>query len=538
MRCPRCSIELPFRDLVRHLWLAHGLLFDGSRARPPWAVLRDQVAATVGGGDLAGVVRCYDLASRLDPLRGPARVQTLLARLGWPGTRHCPRCQTPLAPSLPLPPPLEQAHGRLFGDGFAVDVDDTRLTSRLIVTTPTATLWCGPEPGRRWSDRGRRLLVPGVLLAVAVVLALVLRACSLPAEVPTSLLLSAALGCYVLLRLGWPTESPPEERAIDYAWTWLVPQLQAGGWPAEAWKFIARLARTSAGRGHGPRREVALRDLVRHLEPLSDREPGALPVLTAAWRLLAEDALTQRRDPIRLVLEVVQRALSGEVPWLAVGLLLEGWESPIWTPGNLARLRLLVCEYAFAEGLQVGDLIALGHLCPSLGEVLRIDSPTSLVRLRWLSQAHDRPWENVGPGVTAYEIAGYPDLGASVLGRDPDLLLAAGLNGAWHSDAALIRICEQGVIFADTLMSEPRDVARAIPRLPPESRSPAVLQTLEAWIRYHALLVRSAEGPVSYSGAGLSRLKVCSTLVCSRCQLRRDAGRVSAAAGRAAEALP
>src|SRR5207245_9079410 len=95
-----------------------------------------------------------------------------------------------------------------------------------------------------------------------------------------------------------------------------------------------------------------------------------------------------------------------------------------WTRGELARLRVLLAARAFAAGLGVWDLHALGQAVPRLGRVLNVDDTDGLARLRLLwDQRSTRPWRQCGPAATAFELANYPMLGGQHLETAPDLLL-------------------------------------------------------------------------------------------------------------------
>src|SRR5207245_8906526 len=100
--------------------------------------------------------------------------------------------------------------------------------------------------------------------------------------------------------------------------------------------------------------------------------PGAAPVanLAAHWRLVFEDRAPAGDDTVLLVTAQVGVCFEGHLPLSFAENLLFGWESPIWTPERLARLRVLLCERAFEEGFEVRDLLAVGVGALALGEAL------------------------------------------------------------------------------------------------------------------------------------------------------------------------
>ncbi len=53
MSCPRCSISLRRRKMIRHLWDEHRLILDGRRVRDPWAVVESWIIEYRATGDAA-----------------------------------------------------------------------------------------------------------------------------------------------------------------------------------------------------------------------------------------------------------------------------------------------------------------------------------------------------------------------------------------------------------------------------------------------------------------------------------------------------
>ena len=105
--------------------------------------------------------------------------------------------------------------------------------------------------------------------------------------------------------------------------------------------------------------------------------------------------------------------------------LLDDWKAEWWTKGNLARLRILLCDEAFEAGFEVATLLEAARHAPALGVALGTDAPRSLAALRLLwSQRPTRPWDRLGEVKTAFDLAG--DEGhTNLLELHPDVLL-------WH----------------------------------------------------------------------------------------------------------
>jgi hypothetical protein len=154
------------------------------------------------------------------------------------------------------------------------------------------------------------------------------------------------------------------------------------------------------------------------------------------------------------VVNQVERALKQSVPLAFAEHFLAEWEHDMWSDGNLVRLRLLLCDRAFEAGLEVCDLVEVGSRAPALGDVLGIDDPEHLARLRLLWTLRlGRPWNACGEAATAFELAGYADLGSRVLEQYPDLLLYE-VRIENRTQGQLL-VCGRGIVFQDELFPEP-----------------------------------------------------------------------------------
>jgi hypothetical protein len=106
--------------------------------------------------------------------------------------------------------------------------------------------------------------------------------------------------------------------------------------------------------------------------------------LAALRRLQAEDVAAAGGDPVPLVANQVGHCFAGRLPLAFAEHLLAAWDSDWWTRGNLARLRILVCDHAFEAGFEVQNLLDAGQTAPALGAVLDTAHLENLAALRLL----------------------------------------------------------------------------------------------------------------------------------------------------------
>lgn len=467
--CPLCPVRLQRRDMVKHLWLQHHLLLDGQRARDPWAVVEDWAQGYRDTGDRQLLVRCLDLALHLDAEHGADRLQQLLAgRQPDPfaearsrGAALCPHCFALLPiPAEPAVVPVTPSHGRITARGYRVEISERGLAPIVTLETPRGVVFRGPEGSQRWTRRGALLLFVWPPALLALVLALALRALELPAAVPVVLALAVAVLAYLYIRIRGLFYEDPRDRAVDHAWSQLVPRLHQDGFSAEDSAFLAGLALASMGRGHYSVRERPLEQTLNLTEKAARAGSAPLTHLAALWRLAVSDAAVIGSDPVTLVARQISRCLEGAVPLAFAEHLLGQWEAGWWGRGNLARLRVLVCERAFEAGFEVGDLLQAGRLVPALGDVLGMDQPLQLARLRFLwSVRAGRPWGKCGEAVPVFELAAHATLGEERLERHPDLLLLPAQPSAGFAATPAIRLCAHGVVFGDASF---RDAPRTI----------------------------------------------------------------------------
>jgi hypothetical protein len=460
--CPKCGAKLPRKEMSRHLWERHRLVLSGGRVHLPWRMI-DHWAAGEGGSPANAHRRLLRLGGAADD----PSLAALREDADRSGAGLCPHCFALLSLDQATFPaaddfgPLTLSHGRLAGHGFALGLRNSLIGPRLRVETPRSVVYNGPapalptkpRPSHRWS------VFPFVL--VAIVAATVLP----PSWALATTLVSLLFAVFVMVRLhaGEPDDRP--DQVVDHAWQLVVPGLrldEAGCGDAD---FLAGLAITSMRFGDSIVRDKPLQRAVVNLTA-AVRAGTARPAhLAALQRLQIADAEQVGGDPVVAAAAAVGPCLAGELTPAAASLILTNDLIGDWARGELARLRILLVARAFAAGLGVWDVIALGSAVPALGRVLHSDDVDGLARLRilWDSRG-SRPWKQCGPAATAFELAKYPMLGGQHLEAAPDLLLFQPLPAG--GDPVYLLACGRGLIIGGQLIHDwpTRIESRPLPR--------------------------------------------------------------------------
>lgn len=466
MRCPRCAVELVRPEMAHHLWNAHMLLLDGRRVRKPWQMIRDWIGDYRRQGNAELLERCRRLGQSLDPEHGLERVyrlflarhvddvearQVLLAEARLQRASLCPRCfaRVPVR-SEPAVRPLNQSHGRLSLGEYVVEVSERGLRPQLYVAKPGKEIYRGVEPGTGWTLRAWLLILvgPPVLAALACG---VLIAWSL---LDSSILLLGFLGLagvlYCAARFALRHTRPPIDRAVDHAWTQLAPGLHAEGYSTSDEEFLAGLATLSKRYGDPMRRLAPLQRIVRCTENAVAEGTPSLGLLAALKHLeLANRAASA--DPLPGLAQELAACWTGKRPLAYAQRLLEE-QGGAWRAGQATRLRILLCDQAFEAGLEVLDLLEAGHAAGALGEILGLDDPDGLARLRLLwSLRPRRPWDQWTEARNAFEIA-VDSSSEGVFARHPDLLFL-------DDRPFPVLVCGRGIYFENVLFNQrPRPV--------------------------------------------------------------------------------
>jgi hypothetical protein len=554
MRCPRCPLQGRRPEMVRHLWAEHGLLLDGRRVREPWKMIEDWIGDYKAEGQADILTRCRVLGQRLDPVHGLHRVyqlflanqiddgearRALLDEAGQQRNSLCPHCYALVPPPQEvLPPVLNVWRGRLSAHGYRVEVSETGLLSRLEIETPRGVLEAGPEPGQTLTRRGAIVLLTGPPVIAALLLALLLP--SSKSLNPVECLLGIAVGIYLLARIGWKPRQPLLNRALGYAWSLLVPRLHSGEFSVEDSAFVASLAQVTLQRGvwvpTGP-----LEQVLDQTEAALAEGQGVVSHL-AILRRLAVTQMTAERDPVPAVVAQVGRCFDGQLPLVFAQAFLAHWESNWWTPGNLSRLRALLCERAFEAGFEVRNLLDAVQAAPALREVLQSDDQDALAQLRLLwSQRPRKPWERCGPAVTVFDLAAEPE-SARLLAAHTDLLLLQDyLNlqfvaqGTDKPRNVQILVTCRGVVLGDLLLTAmPRSIEILSKRAGAEGIYELVVNEhrfafptdpdmlvarLERWLRFYfqEFMPQSAEVPRWQSPSVAASLRAQQAVPCPQC---------------------
>ncbi len=365
-------------------------------------------------------------------------------------------------------PPLEvfALDDRVVAQGYSVELSEEGWRTCLRVRTPageTSTV----EPGRAWTRYGLAGLVVGPLVLLALVLAVVWEFVELPPLAPVLALLGLAGLTWLVLLILWRRRPSRAERVRRHVWTDLVPRLYPNGFALDDSAFLAGLAQRGGRDGLEKLHARLLPPLVKLMEQAVAAGTAPSAHLSAVRRLLVADAVTRGADPIPLVVDQLSLCFEGKLPLLYAERLLDGWESPWWTAGNLARLRVLLCDRAFEVGYEVRTLLDVGQTVPSLGTVLQTDQVQALAALRLLwSLRAGVPWDRCGEVRTVFDLARERDSSA-VLESVPDLLLyqeepdwpRVSDTGKSNLESVRIMLCARGVWCQKYLFtSMPRSV--------------------------------------------------------------------------------
>jgi hypothetical protein len=232
------------------------------------------------------------------------------------------------------------------------------------------------------------------------------------------------------------------DRLLRAAWNVLVPELiedaQLGG-PELA--FLRALVDLSEQHHHTGRPPTLLPACCEAVAQVSRAEPLAGSCLAALSRLHATDLRRAGDDGVAFLVAQGAECFRGKVALSYLAALLDGLRRASdddWGPGALARVQLLLAQEAFFADVELDDWLALGRAYPGLGNALGLAN-----RWQWLQRyvmwadRNRRPWAQVGPAITVYDLAAHPSQ-ERLLNNYPDLLLYAtrcdiilGSKGVW-----------------------------------------------------------------------------------------------------------
>ena len=478
MRRPRCQVKLPRVDMVTHLWQEHRLMLDGQRVREPWRIVEERVVDYAVNKDPAVLAQCLEMGQQLDPEQGANRVRGLLLARGIndgearesllteaAGTRR--RCARPASRWC------RSRRRRRSG----------RWTSRTVGCRCAATRSrCRKRPdaaaGDHHADGGRlprRRARPGVTPDAPGVPGRPVgagragtggRAAAVEHPVGGAGADPAGVGggggC------GHPGPVGPAEaladRAVNHAWSRLVPRLHAGGFSADDSAFIAGLALTSLSHGRAEPRQAALELVV----PLTENAvaAGVAPAghLAILWRLLADDANRAGRDLVPLVARQVERRFKGDSPLAFARQLLSGWEAEWWTEGTSPGWRCCRRSGPSRLASRSATWCSRAAWAPAWNAPWGPATPTCWPSGFTCGRSACSALERRGQAATAFELAAWPTLGAEYLSEFPDLLLYDAVAEDADKPAAVILMRARGVAFQKTLFGEPPWLVEVLPR--------------------------------------------------------------------------
>jgi hypothetical protein len=467
--CPTCAARFPTAALPVHVWEAHRQLFDGHRARNPWEVIEEWLEQHRRRPNDELVARSRSIAQVLDPKGGLGRLhrrmlamgvddeaarQMLLGEADASGSSLCPRCFAQVPADDAAVPPLNAYRGRLSFRGYRVEVFDRGIFTRVEIDMPDKNVLRAREPRRQLTWQGTLFMAGAPPVLVAVVLLFVCVLLRVPPLWPVLACLALAAATTAIAWLSWREPPPLRDRAVDYAWEWLVPILHADGYRPTDAAFLASLAQASVGSGRPSRRSSQLDRLIEAAETARKTGQARASHLANLHALRLADEASQGSDLLPQLTPQLRRVFKGELPLVFASDLLNGLKELLARlPAMPARLRTVICDLAFEAGFEVRDLVELSTRFPSLGDVLHVADPDGLARLRLLwSLRPSRPWSRCGKASTVFEIAVDADAARKHLAKHPDLLLIA-----W--DVPGIYLCGDGLSFHDVVFRrEPRQV--------------------------------------------------------------------------------
>ncbi|MBI1831287.1 MAG: hypothetical protein HYR84_07555, partial [Planctomycetes bacterium] len=512
MSCPRCAIELKKKDMIGHLWDKHRLVLDGERVREPWRVIEDWVVDYGLEKDPQVLQRCRELAARVDPQNGPARLQRLLYQRGIRDPELlqemratvksrkvtlCPHCCV----SMPIEPraeiePLTLKKSRLEGFGYVVEVSERGLVPTLVLESPDAIIFRAREPGRGLTRLG------GILVLVLPVMVGLFVGLSwfTAHELPPGLLATVAVGVGLLwagfLYLAWPDPSAIRERLLKAAWNQLVPSiLRDKKKGRKAWSFLHSLLEYSEGLAEIKVSADLLLDCCEKASDAAKTDPCAALCLAAFSQRYLAELREAGEDYDHFLTTLAGECFKGKLPLSFLSDLLEnfhGAERSHWKKIDLNRVPMLIAHQAFLADVNLEDWLSLGRAFPILHAVLNLESRSHWQRFFALwHQRHRKPWEDVAPAMVMLDLAAAPAEHEELLAHYPDVLLyvptanlVIGTRGIWI-EGVCVTSYRPGTTIATDRGTSAYELQIGELRIRCAENPRAYLDDIKRWLRWY-----------------------------------------------------
>ena len=338
MRCPRCSVSLPPRELSAHLMSEHGLILDGRNVRKPWSVAIDLLDAYAEDPQAEYLERADQLAQLASPQSGQIRLSREALRRGIAPAHYrgilvdsvksttdtlCPECWETIPTGAA---PLDIVKIDDSGNVTSPAVSIRRVGIPGLWSSVEIAPWEGPPPPwtfTRWGAMGT-IGLP-FFGAALVCLLLAWQGYTATQAFILYCLVAGVVGMASVAMFYWRRAIEP----VDVAWQMVAPALledktQPFGWAHS--EFLASLAKASVGRGSIPGRDAVVARVIEAVRPLVRK--GTLPTqhlaelcylrLIDGVPLLPSTADAGVRAPFKFredaLCELLTLALEGELP--------------------------------------------------------------------------------------------------------------------------------------------------------------------------------------------------------------------------------
>jgi uncharacterized C2H2 Zn-finger protein len=524
LRCPRCEERFTRSQLIAHLWKKHRLVFVDGQAVEPRALLEPVLMTAATGQDLPALDASFAMAAHYYPDENSVTTFQVLASRGTPEAAEveqllsaaeakreglCPVCLHAVPDPIPeLAPEAALGSGRIFAEGYAVEVSDTGAGRIATLTRPGEETESLTQFGPSYPPR-----LIGVFAALLVFLLGFVAVLFVPARIVSpvivgSIVLLAMWLAYLFARYLRKPLPDATDRALALVWSNLTPGI---GRSAEAIRFLTRLCRTSLRAGDPVERSPAVYEIVEHAAVLADRAPENWQLLASVRVLQALDGSTMGREVVAGLTKVFTPFVKGELSPVygeaAAQLVSAIGEAK---PGEFARLAVMILDEAFHAGLSATDLATITRFLPHFKQQLLGALPDYL---RLLQIIHANPdgelWAKLGSATTIFELAkNSPVESRKLLAVHPDALLILEVGDTIEAETGLIVLTARGLVVGPVLLSDPDtpiDMAKAgnglwrlqmgTNRLPLNQKLPDRLPVLlKAWLRFRtATLLPLAE---------------------------------------------